>query len=197
MEPSSSNQKIFRTAATIVVTAIVQAVVFCLMIGLPLPQFFSSRDVESLQFQQLPEQKRTQPIQALENPAPAPEPVEAPVPQKQKIRSKKHIEKTEPIAESTPQPQPVSVIQPADHTKVLVVNFEKSKDEEKSKAEDQVTEKPSNDEKPKFIPVSDKLADVQADDSKTEATADVSESPTDGDSSAAMESMEKTTPPSN
>jgi len=185
----SNNQKYFKTAATIVVTAIIQAVVFCLMIGLPLPQFMSSRDAESLQFQQLPEQKRTQPVEALENPAPTPAPTPAPEPVAQKEKPKKAVKKhvSEPIANATPQPEPVQQTQPADHTKVLVVNFEKPKDEKKEE-----TSQKSSEEKPKLVPASDKLAGVQADDSKTEATADVSESPTNGASDAAMESMEST-----
>jgi hypothetical protein len=194
MEPNNSNKNLFRTAGIVLATAVIQAVVFCLMIGMPLPQFLSSRDAESLQFQQLPEQKRTQPVEALENPNPAP--VAEPVAQKEKAPAKKRVKKEskesfEPIAQATPQPQPVIQTQPADHTKVLVVNFEKPRDEDKKDS------KSSSEEKPKFVPASDKLAGVQADDSKTEATADVTETPADGDSSAAMESMEKSTPASN
>lgn len=196
--------KWFRTAATVVVTAIIQSIIFCLIIGLPLPQFFSSRDVESLQFQQLPEQKRTQPIEALENIVPAPKPTPQPMPQQAAKPAKKPARMASaPV--KTPEPaQPEA--KASEPTKVLVVNFERSKDEEKKEAkseEPKIEEPKAVEPQPatlnagattegKLVPASDKLVGVQAaDDSKTEATAETNSNPTDKDSSEAMQSMEE------
>lgn len=198
---SKPSSRFFRTAVTIVVTAIIQSIIFCLIVGLPMPQFFSSRDVEALQFQKLPDQKRNQPIEALDNlPLPKARPM------KRAAVEKQSEAKTEDSSEAT---------------KVLVVNFNdhkvKSKkvDEQPKQETPEVTSEPvaaeptasesaapqeqptaeqkPEEEKPQFIPVSDKLAGVQADDSATEATAAVNTTPADQDSSAAVDSMEKTT----
>jgi|GEM_PF-5233111 len=187
--------KFFRTAGTILLTGAIQAVVICIFMGVPLPQFTSSRDVESLQFQQLPDQKRTQPIQALESqPIPEPAPV-APVAH-EPVKPKPHPSKRhqEPVAKAEPK----TVEQP----KVLVVNFDKQakeepkavvqKQEEKTTmTAEEIQRQEAKEEQPKLIPVSDKLAGVSADDSQTEATAGLNQNPTDEDSAAAMDSMEK------
>lgn len=189
--------KFFRTAGTILFTGIIQAIVISIFMGVQLPQFTSSRDVESLQFQQLPEQKRMQPIQALESqPIPEPAPV-APVahePAKPKPHTSKRHQ--EPVAKT--ESKPVETQQP----KVLVVNFDKQsnqepkvevkKQEEKSTmTAEEIQRQEAKEEQPKLVPVSDKLAGVTADDSQTEATADLNQNPTDQDSAAAMDSMEK------
>lgn len=193
--------KFFRTAGTIVLTGAVQAIVFCLLLGIPLPQFTTSRNVETLQFQQLPEQKRAEPLQALETQA-IPESAK-PAPRPHHLI--KHHQEQEPVAKTQVK-----------QSKVLVVNFDKTADtdatqttqatptaqpeaqpsqpEQASKPNltaEQIERQEAKEEKPNFVPVSDKLAGVAPDDSETEATADVNQNPTDQDSSAAMNSMEK------
>jgi len=181
---------------TVAISAIVQSIIFCLIIGLPLPQFFSSRDVESLQFQQLPEQKSAQPpVEALENPAPAP--TAAPIahePMKPKPRRAKHVAQDTAMAKPEPQPQqPVA----ASQTKVVVVNFEKSKSEDKKEeVAEQKAPTPAPEEKPQLVPVTEKLAGVQAEkeDAKTEATAAAAEVPAEPNPATAAESTEKAEP---
>lgn len=199
--------KFFRTAGTIFFTGVVQAIIICIFLGVPFPQLNASHDVEALQFQQLPEQKRTQPIQALES-QPIPEPVaQAPVapivhePTKPKPRiQKRHQEqvaKTEKPESKSVEPQ-----QP----KVLVLSFDKGssaqpkeqakqeikkQEEQPTMTAEEIQRQEAKEEQPKLVPVSDKLAGVTADDSQTEATAAVNQNPTDQDSAEAMDSMEK------
>ena len=182
MEPSQ-NSKFFRTALTVVVTAVIQSVILCMIIGLPLPQFFSSRDVESLQFQQMPEQKRTQPLQAIEIKTPE---------VKSKARSVRHAKQEpipEPIQEATSvKPEPAIEATP---TKVLVVNFDKPSTPAKEEAKQEDVKKETAEEKPVLVPVADKLAGVQADDSQTDSTTDANQNPTDHDAAATQDSSEK------
>jgi hypothetical protein len=104
------------------------------------------------------------------------------------MEPKPKLKKIEPV--NDPKEESAKT-EPKQETKVLVVNFEKpAKKEEKQEVEK--TPPPPKEEKAELVPVSDKLAGVQADDSQTEAAApDMNQNPTDGDSATTMESMEK------